>query len=107
MKDKHYDINYLQNTRKLLEDLKKRSYNFFNEINSGTIIDLGCGADRRARSLCRVTLLYRYCRRKAFDGIDVGLLHALEKLARIRGQRAHVAALAFSVDRIEGERRLA
>ena len=44
MKDKHYDINYLQNTRKLLEDLKKRSYNFFNEINSGTIIDLGCGA---------------------------------------------------------------
>ena len=39
--------------------------------------------------------------------VDVGLLHPLEELARVRRQRLDVAALPFGVDRVEGERRLA
>ncbi len=39
--------------------------------------------------------------------IDVGLLHPLEELPGVGRQRLDVAALAFGVDRVEGERRLA
>ena len=42
--------------------------------------------------------------RDAVDAIDVGLLHPLEELARVGGQRFDVAALPFGVDRVEGER---
>ena len=45
--------------------------------------------------------------REAVDQIDVGLLHLLEKLARVGRQRLDVAALPFGVNRVEGERRLA
>lgn len=44
MSEKHYDIDYLTDTVKILGQLKYRSYQYFNEIPSGsTIIDLGCG----------------------------------------------------------------
>lgn len=46
MSEKHYDINYLQNSRKLLVNLKESSYTYFENINNGTIIDLGCGAGK-------------------------------------------------------------
>ncbi len=38
--------------------------------------------------------------------VDVGLLHHLEELARVRGERLDVAALPLGVDRVEGERGL-
>ena len=41
------------------------------------------------------------------DGIDLGLVHALEKLARVGRERLDVSALALGVDRVEGEGRLA
>ena len=44
---------------------------------------------------------------EAFDGIDVGPFHLIEKLARISGQRLHIAALAFGVNRVERQGRLA
>lgn len=44
MATKHYDIDYLQNTRRLLLSLKEQSYTFFNNVTGGTILDLGCGA---------------------------------------------------------------
>ena len=44
MADKHYDITYLQNTVRLLKSLKDHSYTFFQDIDSGSVIDLGCGA---------------------------------------------------------------
>jgi hypothetical protein len=46
-------------------------------------------------------------RRKAFDVVDIGLLHHFQKLARIGRQRFNVAALPFGIDGIEGEARFA
>ena len=45
--------------------------------------------------------------RDAVDLVDVGLFHALQKLARVGGERFDVAPLALGVDGVEGERRLA
>ena len=36
--------------------------------------------------------------------LDVGLLHHLEELTRVGGEGLDVAALAFRVDGVEGER---
>ena len=41
---------------------------------------------------------------QAVDRIDVGPLHLVEKLARVGGKRLHIAALAFGVDGVEGQR---
>ncbi|WP_214073820.1 methyltransferase domain-containing protein [Mucilaginibacter sp. dw_454] len=54
MSEKHYDINYLQNSRRLLLTLKEASYNYFEKINSGTIIDLGCGAGKDVIELAKI-----------------------------------------------------
>jgi hypothetical protein len=43
--------------------------------------------------------------REPLDRVDLGLLHLLEELPGVRRQRLDVAALAFGIDRVEGERR--
>ncbi len=43
MSEKHYNISYLEDTGKILKDLKEYSYNPFKSLNDGTVIDLGCG----------------------------------------------------------------
>lgn len=53
MSDKHYDINYLQNSRRLLLNLKERSYALFKDVTQGTIVDLGCGAGKDVIELAR------------------------------------------------------
>ena len=55
MAEKHYDVNYLQNSRRLLMNLKEHSYTFFKAINNGTIIDLGCGAGNDVIELAKIT----------------------------------------------------
>jgi hypothetical protein len=70
------------------------------------IVDLGRGADCRARVADAVLLPDGNRRRDAVDAIDVGLLHPLEELPRVSGQRFDISALAFGVDRVESERRL-
>ena len=71
------------------------------------VVDLGDGADGRARVARGRLLVDRDRRREPVDRVDVGLLHHLQELARVRGEALDVAALALGVDRVEGERRLA
>lgn len=75
MKNKHYDINYLENSRVLLEKLKQHSYQFFQGINKGTIVDLGCGAGRDVTELANILGL----------GVNViGIDHDKEMLAQAK-----------------------
>ena len=71
------------------------------------VVDLGDGADRRARVARRALLVDRDGRREAVDLVDVRLLHLAEELAGVGAQALDVAALALGVDRVEGEARLA
>ena len=71
------------------------------------VVDLGDGADGRARVARGGLLLDRDRGREAVDLVDVRLLHHLEELARIGREALDVAALALGIDRVEGERGLA
>ena len=71
------------------------------------VVDLGDRPDRRAWvSRCRL-LVDRDRRREPLDRVHVGLLHHLQELPRVGGQRLHVAPLTLRVDRVERETRLA
>ena len=71
------------------------------------VVDLRDRADRRAGVFACCLLLYGDGRRKALDGVHVGLVHLLQELARVSGEALHVPALAFRIDGVEGEGRLA
>jgi len=71
------------------------------------VVDLGDGAHGRARIVARRLLLDGDRRRQAFDQVDIGLVHQLEELARVCRQAFHVATLAFRIQRVERQRRLA
>jgi len=71
------------------------------------VVDLGDGADGRARVVAGALLLDRDGRREPLDGVHVGLLHEPEELPRVGRQRLDVPPLPLGVDRVEGERRLA
>ena len=70
------------------------------------IVDFGSSRDCRTRIPRRILLPNRHRRRDARDVIDVRLLHALQKLPRIRRQRLDVAPLPFRIHRVERQRRL-
>ena len=71
------------------------------------IVALGGGGDGGARVARGVLLADGDGGSDAVDVVHVGLLHALQELAGVGGERFHVAALAFGVDGVEGERGLA
>ena len=70
------------------------------------VVDFGRGRDGRAGIARRVLLLDGNRRRQAIDQEHIRLLDTLEKLAGVCGERLDIAALAFGVDRVKGERRL-
>ena len=70
------------------------------------VVDLGDGADGRARVARGRLLVDRDRRREPVDRVDVGLLHHLQELARVGRERLDVAPLPLGVDRVEGEARL-
>ena len=51
MENKHYNIGYLEETSKILKNLKEYSYHPFTKISDGTIIDLGCGTGQDVISM--------------------------------------------------------
>src|SRR6185503_7021044 len=61
------------------------------------IVDLGHGADGRARAAHGGLLLDGYCRRKPFYRIDIRFFELVEELASIGRKRFDVAALALGV----------
>src|SRR5690606_30919221 len=65
--------------------------------------DLGDGAYRGTRVVGRRLLVDRDGGGEAIDVVDVGLFHEAQELASVGGERLDVAALAFSVDGVEGE----
>ena len=71
------------------------------------VVDLGDGADRRARIRRGGLLLDRDRGREAVDLVDIRLLHHLEELARIGRQALDIAPLALRIDGVERERGLA
>ncbi len=68
------------------------------------VVDFRDRADGGARVAAGGLLLDGDGRRQPVDLVDVGLLHHLQELPRIGGERFHVAALALGVDGVEGER---
>ncbi len=77
------------------------------EEDAQVVVDLGDGADGRARIAAGRLLLDADGRRQAAEVIDVGLLQLAEELAGVGRQRLDVAALALGVERVEGQRDLA
>ena len=73
------------------------------EEQAEVVVDLGDGADGRARVAVGRLLVDRDRRRQALDEVDVGLVHLPEELPRVGRQRLDVAALALGEDRVEGE----
>src|SRR3990172_6271523 len=71
------------------------------------VVQLGHGADGRARGAHRVGLVDRDRRRNAIDRIHLRLVHAVEEVARVGAEGLYVAPLAFGVQRVEHERGLA
>ena len=74
------------------------------EQQSQIVVNLGYRADRGARIVARRLLLDGDRRRQALDQVDVGLLHELQELPRIRGERFDVTALALGVQRVKRKR---
>ena len=77
------------------------------EEHAQIVVDFRDGADGGAGALAGGFLRDGDGGGQAGDLIDVGLFHLAQKLARVRRQRGDVAALAFGVQGVEGQRGLA
>ena len=77
------------------------------EQQAQVVGDLGDRADGGPRAAPNPLLLDRDRRRQTVDGVAVGLLHLLEELPGVGGERLDVAPLPFRIERVEGEGRLA
>src|SRR6476469_7614389 len=77
------------------------------EEQAEVVVDLGDGADRRARVAVGRLLVDRDRGRQTLDEVDVGLVHLPEELPGVRRQRLDVATLPLREDRVEREARLA
>ena len=71
------------------------------------VVDLGDGAHGGARIVRGGLLLDGNRWRQAFDGVHIGLFHHRQELAGVGRQGFHVPALAFGIEGVERQRRLA
>ena len=79
----------------------------FGEQQLEVIVQLGHGADARARSLDRVSLTDGDSGQDALDRVDVRFVHAIEKLPGVRREALHVAPLPLRIEHVKCEARLA
>ncbi len=77
------------------------------EKQAQVIVDFGNGADGGARVVRGGFLLDGNRRTQAFDQIDIGLLHQLQKLPGVGRKRLDIAPLPLGVQGVEGEGGLA
>lgn len=67
MYEKHYNLDYLTETLKILSGVKQKSYTYFNDIpEGGTIVDLGCGSGQDVLNMSRMFNTNKF----EFIGID-------------------------------------
>jgi hypothetical protein len=109
LRQRHHVVDHLRHGLRLQREPVVRAVGGAGarEEQAQVIVDLGDRADRGARIVARRLLLDGDGRRQAFDQVDVGLLHQLQELTRVRGEGLDVAALALGVQRVERERALA
>ncbi len=69
--------------------------------------DLGHRADGRARAAAQALLVDGQGRREAVDAVHVRLGQLVQELVGVAGEALDVAALAFGIQGVEGQRRLA
>ena len=67
------------------------------------VVDLGHGADSRARVVAGGFLLDGNGGRQALNQVHIGLVHALQKLPCIGREAFHIAALPFGIQRVKGQ----
>ena len=103
---RQHPVNHLRNRLAFDRQTGRRriGYAHARPQQPHVIVDLGDGADGRTRIARRGFLLDRDGGGEAVDLVDVRLLHHLQELAGVGGQQFHVAALAFGIDGVEGER---
>ncbi len=77
------------------------------EEQAEVVVDLGDGADRRARVAVGRLLVDGDRGRQPLDEVDVGLVHLPEELPGVGRERLDVATLPLREDRVEREARLA
>ncbi len=73
------------------------------EEQAQVIVDLGDGADGRARVVGGALLVDRNGRGETFDVVHIRFLHLAEELAGVGRERLDVAALALGKDGVEGQ----
>ena len=71
------------------------------------VVNLRHRADGGAGIAARRLLFDGDRRRETFDMVDIRFLHHLQELPGVGRQALHIPSLAFGIDRIEGEGRLA
>ncbi|ERJ60997.1 methyltransferase domain-containing protein [Sphingobacterium paucimobilis] len=101
MSEKHYDINYLTDTIKILGQLKKKSYEYFSSLPSGsTIADLGCGTGQDVLNMATTLEEHEF----RFIGVDhdPNMIKANEEQARAFSNVSFLESDVFDVPFLEG-----
>ena len=91
----------------LLVSVPARGRAAAREEEAQVVVDLRGGGHGGAGRVAAAALLDGDGGRQALDRLDVGLLHLVEELARVRGEALHVLALPLGEDGVEGQRALA
>ena len=73
------------------------------EKKAQVIVDFRNSTNRRSGVFARGFLIDGNRWGKAVDGVEVGLAHLTQKLARIAGKTLHIATLTFCINGVEGQ----